>query len=172
MTAPEEKNEQPFARANLQQFIDSNNIAAEILPLEEHTATVSDAARVLGVDTDQIIKSLVFACAGDPLLVITNGLARVDRKKLAGLLGVGKNKVKFASAASALTITGYIVGSMPPFGHRRRLRTLVDPAVMNQPEVFGGGGDINAMMRISPAELHRVTNAEVVALSEDPSGEA
>jgi prolyl-tRNA editing enzyme YbaK/EbsC (Cys-tRNA(Pro) deacylase) len=55
---------------------------------------------------------------------------------------------------------------MPPFGHRRKLRTLVDPAVASMDTVYGGGGDIDAMMRITSAELVRVTAAEVMDLSE------
>jgi len=156
-----------LGRKALQGFIDSQAIDADIIALGAHTATVADAARELGVDTDQIIKSLVFRCEAEPLLVITNGLARVDRKKIAGLLGVGRKKVKFATAEEVLDITGYIVGSMPPFGHRTRLRTLVDPAVMHLDTVYGGGGDIDAMMRLATSELLRITEAELAAVTED-----
>ena len=124
---------------NLQQFLDRHNIVADIIRLNEHTLTVEDAARALEVDTDQIIKSLVFQVQGKPLLVIINGLARVDRKKLAAYIGVGRNKVKFADPDQVLELTGFIVGSMPPFGHKHRLRTLIDPAVTRQETVYGGG---------------------------------
>ncbi len=151
---------------DLQQFIEAHGIAATILPLDAHTATVSDAARALNVAAAQIIKSLVFLNDGHPLLVINNGLARVDRKKLAGFLGVGRKRVKFASADQALEMTGYVVGSMPPFGHRLKLTTLVDPAVTTLEVVYGGGGDLDAMLRVTPKELLRVTGAQVVSLSE------
>lgn len=151
---------------HLQRFIESNHIDATILPMNGHTSTVSDAARELGVETDQIIKSLVFMAADSPLLVINNGLSRVDRKKLAVLMGVGRKKVKFATAEQVLEMTGFVVGSMPPFGHRQRLRTLVDPAVMALKTIYGGGGNIDAMMRLTPRELLKVTGAEVQALSE------
>ena len=157
---------QSLNSADLQKFIDENEIEATILPLDEHTPTVVDAARALEVATDQIIKSLVFITPDESLLVINNGLNRVDRKKIAGLLGLGRKRVKFASPEQALAITGYVVGSMPPFGHMQKLRTLVDPAVVAQKAIFGGGGEINAMMRLDAAELIRVTGAELVALSE------
>jgi prolyl-tRNA editing enzyme YbaK/EbsC (Cys-tRNA(Pro) deacylase) len=156
----------PLTHYDLQQFIDTHRIKATILPLDAHTSTVLDAARVLGVLTDQIIKSLVFSIGDTPLLVINNGLARVDRRKLAKYLGVGRKKVKFASPDQALEMTGYVVGSMPPFGHLQKLRTLVDPAVSRQEMVYGGGGDINAMMRLTPAVLLAETAAEELDLSE------
>ena len=150
----------------LQIFIDAHRIEAVILPMGGHTSTVSEAALALAVETDQIIKSLVFRTQTEPLLVINNGLARVDRRKLAAGLGVGRKRVKFASPEQALALTGFVVGSMPPFGHRQKLRTLIDPAVLDLDLIFGGGGDIDAMMRLTPAELVRVTGAEVIALSE------
>ncbi len=151
---------------NLQHFIDTHNITATILPLAEHTPTVPDAARALGVEPEQIIKSLVFFVKDEPLLVINNGLARVERRALAAHVGVGRKKIKFASPEQALAITGFIVGSMPPFGHHRQLPTLIDTAITELETIFGGGGDINAMLRLTTAELLRITQAEVVSLSE------
>lgn len=153
--------------ADLQRFIDLHRIQATILRMETHTTTVSDAARALAVATDQIIKSLVFMVQDQPLLVINNGMARVDRRKLAAILDVGRKRVKFASAEQALAITGYVVGSMPPFGHKQKLRTLADPAIAKLDEIFGGGGDLDAMMKLPPSELLEVTGAEVVQVSMD-----
>ena len=156
----------PLTRLDLQCFLDGHHIAATILPMQEHTPTVPDAARALGVEADQIIKSLVFMVKGAPLLVINNGLTRVYRGKVAAHLDVGKKQVKFATAEQALAITGYIVGSMPPFGHHQKLLTLIDPAVLAWEIIFGGGGDIDAMMRLTSKELIRVTGAEILPVSE------
>jgi len=150
---------------NLQQFINRHNIAADIIRLEEHTLTVGDAARALDVETMQIIKSLVFQVNGEPFLVINNGQARVDRKKLAAHIGIGRKKIKFADPDQVLEMTGFVVGSMPPFGHKNRLRTVVDPAVTRQGTVYGGGGDINAMMKIAVDVLLEATRAEITELS-------
>ena len=152
--------------ADLQRFIAEHHIQATILPLAEHTLTVPDAARALQVEPEQIIKTLVFLVKEQPFLVINNGTAKVDQRKVADRLGVGRKQVKFAGADQALAITGYVVGSMPPFGHRQKLTTFIDPAITALPVIFGGGGDTNAMLRLSPAELLRVTQAELLAVSE------
>ena len=153
-------------KSDLQQFIDNNRIEATIIPLNEHTSTVAEAAHALDVETDQIIKSLVFRLNEEPLLVINNGLARVDRKKVASVLGVGRKRVKFASPEHALETTGYVVGSMPPFGHLSKMKTLIDTAVTEMDVIYGGGGSIDAMMRMTSSELLRVTDGEVVDISE------
>ncbi len=153
-------------KTDLQQFIEDHQIDARIIPLGKHTLTVGDAAKALSVSTDQIIKSLVFHVNKEPILVINNGLARVDRKRLAAYLGIGRKKVKFASPDIAFSLTGYVVGSMPPFGHKHTLRTLVDTAVATMDVIYGGGGDIDTMMRLTPQTLVAVTQAELVSLSE------
>ncbi len=155
-----------LTRQDLQAYIEAHHVRAAILPMGGHTPTVSDAARELGVEISQVIKSLVFRIEDRPLLVINSGTARVDRKKIAAVMGVGRNRVKFASPEEALQVTGYVVGSMPPFGHLRKLPTLIDPSVMRMNRVFGGGGDIDAMLELTPAELLRVTEGRVAAVSE------
>ena len=159
----------PLNRTDLQVFIDTHHLTAVILPMAVHTATVDDAAAALGVDADLIIKSLVFMADSTPIMVVNNGQTRVDRKKLADCLGMSRKRVKFATVRQALETTGYVVGSMPPFGHRKPLRTLVDTATAGLETVYGGGGGIDAMMRLSPSELLRVTRAEVVDISERTS---
>ncbi|MGD2000891.1 MAG: YbaK/EbsC family protein, partial [Desulfobacterales bacterium] len=128
---------QPLNRTDLQTYIDTHRLQAAILPMETHTATVAEAAAALGVSSRLIIKSLLFLAGEQPILVINNGPARVDRKKLAAFLGMNRKQVKFANAQQALSITGYVVGSMPPFGHRQPLRTLVDRAVAAWHTVYG-----------------------------------
>jgi Cys-tRNA(Pro) deacylase len=150
---------------DLQQFIDQNQIAAEILPMEEDTPTVPDAARALGVEEDQIIKSLVFVVDGQPTLVITNGTHKVDSRLVARHYSVGRKRAKMTRAEQAFEITGYVVGAMPPFGHRTRLRTIVDPGVADHQEIFGGGGEIDAMLRLASEELLRVTGARIVRVT-------
>jgi Cys-tRNA(Pro) deacylase len=156
----------PLTRTDLKAFIDTHHLGAVIMPMDMHTATVSEAAAALGVDAGLIIKSLVFMAGDEPVLVVNNGLARVDRRKLAACLGMNRKRVKFATARQALETTGYVVGSMPPFGHRQTLRTVVDTATAEQQTLYGGGGSIDAMMRLSSSELLRVTDAEVADISE------
>jgi Cys-tRNA(Pro) deacylase len=161
-----------FSAHDLQGFIDAHGLKATILPLSQPTARVAEAAQALGVAQEQIIKSLIFVLPDTPLVVISSGLGRIDRKKLGGVLGVGRRKVKFADPQQALAITGFPVGGMPPFGHRHKLRTLLDRAVLAHEEIFGGGGAVDTMMRLSTTELIDVTTAEMVDISKNPSSKS
>jgi prolyl-tRNA editing enzyme YbaK/EbsC (Cys-tRNA(Pro) deacylase) len=151
----------------LTEFFAENQIEAEIIFLEEETRTVAEAAAVLGVDADQIIKSLLFLADGEPVLVINNGVARVAWKRLADYLGVSRRRLKTADSETVLAITGYPVGAVPPFGHKTKLRTVVAAAVYEQQIIYGGGGEIHALMQLTTDELQRVVGGETAVIKEE-----
>jgi prolyl-tRNA editing enzyme YbaK/EbsC (Cys-tRNA(Pro) deacylase) len=152
---------------DLQAFISNQGITAELVRPPGATPTVTTAAEAMGVSPDAIIKSVLFIISKrHPLLVIANGERRIQQKAIARHLGVGKKQVKLASPAEVLRWCDYPIGGVPPFGHPTPLRTLVDPHVLDQPMVYGGGGTEQVLMRIRTADLQAVIDAEVVDLCE------
>jgi prolyl-tRNA editing enzyme YbaK/EbsC (Cys-tRNA(Pro) deacylase) len=152
--------------SDLAAFIAARALAAEIIHMDQHTPTVDVAAQVLGVPVEQVAKSILFMVNDAPLLVIANGLNRVDYKRLAEHLNLSRKKIRIASPDDVLNLAGFIVGSMPPFGHKTPLPTLLDARLFDQAEVYAGGGDINAMLRVTPEEIARVTGGERVAVTQ------
>ena len=59
----------------------------EVRRFPEGTKTAADAARAIGCDVAQIVKSLVFMAGEAPVLALTSGANRVDTEALAGLAG-------------------------------------------------------------------------------------
>src|SRR5438477_6609812 len=61
----------------------------EIVDLGKSARTAADAAREVGCQVDQIVKSLVFRLrdSRQALLVVTSGAHRVDEQKVAALVG-------------------------------------------------------------------------------------
>jgi prolyl-tRNA editing enzyme YbaK/EbsC (Cys-tRNA(Pro) deacylase) len=152
----------------LQTFMDQNHIPGEIVHCAAPTPTVDAAAQVMGVAPEQIVKTLIFLVAGQPVAVITCGMSPVDRRPIAERFGVGRKQVKMASSAEVLAIAGYPAGAVPPFGHCTAHVTLIDPRVLAQPFIFAGGGEEDALVHLSPADILRVTGAEVRSLT-DPT---
>ena len=154
---------------HLQHFIDQHQIKATIIHLAESTPTVAAAAAVMGVAPAQIIKSILFLANGEPTLVIASGLDRIDYKRLADHLSISRRRLKTASAQQVLEITGYPAGAVPPFGHKNKLPTLLEHNIPTQTEVYGGGGEINALMHLTTTELQRIIGATILDLAKQPS---
>lgn len=152
--------------ADLARYIRDKAIDAELVQPPHETPTVPLAAQAMGCTEDQIIKSLLFLIEGDQeeaaALVIGNGTGQIDPRKLAGIFGVGRKRVKLAAPDLVLAWTGFPAGGVPPFGYPQPLATYVDRSVLDQPLVYGGGGDERTLMRITPQELLRVTGAQII----------
>ena len=104
------------------------------------------------------MKSLVFMADGEAFLALTSGPNRADPSRLARI--VGASEVRMANAEEARLATGFAIGGTPPFGHPRRLRVLVDPALLAYAEVWAAAGTPDAVFPISPTDLVRVSGAE------------
>lgn len=159
---------QTLTADDLQAFLQMQDIQAEIVFLPVPTPTVETAALAVGVSVEQIVKSILFLVDDQPVLTIACGTAYVDRHCIAGVFGVGKKRVKLASAQEVLALSGYEVGAMPPFGHCQPLRSLLDRRVLDLPEAYAGGGAENALLHISPQEILRVSQAQVMDLVSRP----
>ncbi len=150
----------------LKTFLDACASDAEIISPPSDAATVSAAARALGVSEAQIVKSLLFQSrSGEVVLAVVKGGYRVDRRRLADLTGLGH--LKLASPEAVLEIAGFAVGGMPPVGHATPLTVVVDDAVLEEAIVFGGGGRSDLLLRVRPDEIVRMTGA-VIADVADP----
>ncbi|MBS7635214.1 YbaK/EbsC family protein [Candidatus Bathyarchaeota archaeon] len=153
-----------FSSESLKKRLESIGVNAVFLRFEEHTMTVDAAAKQLGVSRERIIKSLLFVDdAGLPVLAIVTGDKRVDEAKLAAACNA-KN-VRRATPEEVKRFTGYNVGAVPPVGHERTIRTIIDEKVLQFDRVIGGGGDVNMLLEISPSDIRRLTNSQIKNIS-------
>lgn len=153
---------QPLGAGDVEAYLRQSGLAGEMVHLTEETPSVESAAQAVGAPVDRIVKSVLFIADGQPVIVLANGTRRVNYKRVADYLGLSRKRVKLADAATVLAVTGYPVGTVPPFAHRSRLRTLIDAAVLDQPEVYAGGGAIDTLLRIAPGEIQRAASAETI----------
>jgi len=127
--------------------------------LAEAAPTAVAAADQLGVQVAAIVNSLVFSTAErTPLLVLTSGGHRVDTAKVAALVGTAT--LSRATAGFVRTATGQPIGGVAPVGHPAPIRTLLDTALAEFPEIWAAGGIPHAVFEISYPDLLALTSAE------------
>lgn len=140
------------------------DISVERFP--EGTRTAADAARAIGCDVAQIVKSLVFMSDGEAVLALVSGANRVDVGRLAA--AVGADSVRKADGDEARAATGYAIGGVPPFGHATPVRVVVDRDLLALDRLWAAAGLPDAVFAITPADLLRVSGAEPADLAEAP----
>jgi len=146
-------------------------VELRVVVLEATTHTAEDAARALGAELGQIVKSLVFVApreeAGhEPVLCLVSGTNRVDVTRLAAV--VGEPGIRRATAREARDLTGYAIGGIPPVGHAHGIRVVMDPDLGRFGEVWAAAGADRAVFPIGPAALRALANAVVAPLA-DPA---
>jgi prolyl-tRNA editing enzyme YbaK/EbsC (Cys-tRNA(Pro) deacylase) len=131
----------------------------------EGTRTAADAARAVGCELGQIVKSLVFVAAGKPVVALVSGANRLDEKLLAAVAG---RPVRKADAETARTATGYSIGGVPPFGHATDVAVFMDRDLLGYEVVWAAAGRPESVFEIAPERLRELSNATVTDLKVDP----
>ena len=139
-------------------------LPADIHRLTDSTRTAPEAAAAVGCELGAIVKSLVFRASGThtPVLALVSGDNRADEAALEAALG---EPVERADADWVREATGYAIGGIPPIGHPRPVRTLVDEDLRRFETVWAAAGTPRAVFPVAPFELERATGGEVVTLA-------
>lgn len=136
----------------------------EVRRFPEGTKTAEDAARAIGCDVAQIVKSLVFVADGEPVVALTSGANRVDPARLTAALGA--SEARRANADEAREATGYAVGGTPPLGYARKLRAVLDEDLLAHDVVWAAAGTPDSVFPIHPRDLLRAAGATPAAFAE------
>jgi prolyl-tRNA editing enzyme YbaK/EbsC (Cys-tRNA(Pro) deacylase) len=146
-------------------------VTLDIQTFAESTHTAEEAARAVGTDVARIVKSLVFVAPVDgglePVLALVSGADRVDVARLSAV--VGTPGLRRATAREAGDLTGFVIGGIPPLGHRRAVRVVMDERLVRFPDVWAAAGTSNAVFRVPPATLCDLADATVATIAQrDP----
>ena len=148
----------PTRAASIQQRLRELGIDREVIQFDEGTRTAKAAAAALGIEVGAIANSLIFWMADAPLLVMTSGRHRVDTAGLAAQLGEGP--IERATPEQVRAATGQVIGGVAPLGHPAPIRTIVDVALADHPELSAAAGTADTVFMLSYDELLRITGGE------------
>ena len=145
-------------------------VELRIRTFAETTHSAEEAARAVGAELGQIVKSLVFVAPLDggelqPYVVLVSGSNRVDIARLAAV--VGEPDIRRATAREAAQLTGYVIGGIPPIGHARTVKVVMDPDLGRFQVVWAAAGTQNAVFEVPPGTLRTLANATVAPIAED-----
>ena len=114
------------------------------------------------MDRDRIFKTLVADAGGELVVAVVPVARQLDLKALAA--AVGTKRAVLADPAVAARTTGYVVGGISPLGQRTRLRTFLDASAERFDTIFVSAGKRGLQVELAPADLARLTEAELAAL--------
>jgi prolyl-tRNA editing enzyme YbaK/EbsC (Cys-tRNA(Pro) deacylase) len=137
-------------------------VEARIEEFTEGTPTARDAAKAIGCDLSQIVKSLVLVCDGAFVLALVPGDQRADEAAVGA--AVSAQLVRVARSDEVVHATGFEPGAVAPFPRRAVTQSLMDRSFFVHDVVWIGAGSPAHMASIAPAELLRLSGARAVDL--------
>ena len=138
---------------DLQEIINENRMPAEIIINDGTTESSIDASNELGVNIDNIVKSI---CLTDKdnrnIVVILKGSDKIDLKKVSDITGY--KKVRLMTKDEIKNRIGYEAGGVPPIGYQAIF--IMDKDLLNKDTVYCGGGSKNAILKINVKDIIKI----------------
>ena len=137
---------------------------------------MDDVCRVLNAKRSEMAKSVLLAVHGEgPVntdkldaelyLIVIPADRKVDIGSLARLLQKKRKQLRFATQVEIEELTGFEVGSIPPFGLPKNVPVIMDSRLANLKKVWCGTGKATESLHISVEDLKILATFTVADVS-------
>lgn len=147
----------------VQEILARFGLSLVVTELTESTRSAGEAAQAIGCELGQIAKSLVFISREDEqaVLIIASGNNRINEKLIQTAFGL---PIQRADADAVREITGFSIGGVPPVGHARPLKTLIDRDLFQYERIWAAAGTPFAVFSLTPQDLLTITGGTVIVV--------
>jgi Cys-tRNA(Pro) deacylase len=153
--------------------LEEMNIPHRIFRHETPVDSFEKAANDRGQRPSQIVRTILFRVTeGEFALILVAGPGQISWKKLRKILG--RSRITLATDEEVLSVTGYKVGTVGPFGLARPVKVMIEAGVLIEEEVSIGSGMRDTAVILKSKDLHlALKGAEVVSLTDvtQPAGQ-
>ena len=132
------------------EYLESKGFADRIIVPEHSSATVAEAAEALGCQPGMIAKTLSFLQNERPVLILVEGLSRIDNQKYRARFDC---KAKMIPADRVGPLIGHDVGGVCPFGVNSGVEVYLDESLKKHSVVYPAAGSDHSAVRLTIAEL-------------------
>ena len=149
-------------------YLESFGLADRIIVTERSSATVAEAAEALGCEEAMIAKTLSFLQGEKPVLILADGLSRIDNRKYKDRFGC---KAKMIPADLVGPLVGHEIGGVCPFGVNADVVVYLDESLRKHDTVYPAVGTDHSGVRLTIPELERCSGfAGWVDVCRQPEG--
>ncbi|KZN39095.1 hypothetical protein N474_10070 [Pseudoalteromonas luteoviolacea CPMOR-2] len=116
-----------------------------------------EAAAKLNLAEQQVFKTLVIDVDGKLYIGITPASQQVDLKSFAK--SISGKKAQLADKNRAQTATGYLLGGISPFAHKKPIPVVLHETAKQFQNIYVSGGRRGLEISICPSTLAAITKA-------------
>ncbi|MDF7682124.1 YbaK/EbsC family protein [Lactobacillus sp. ESL0679] len=138
----------------VENYFKEHHMEDRIHLFDESTATVEEAANVLGVEPNQIAKTMAFQLKEHPIVIVTEGGARIANAKYKATFGQKAKMVKFDELEDKI---GHPAGGVCPFAVKPDVKVYLDESVKKHDIIYPAAGLPNSAIKLTLEELEKYT---------------
>lgn len=138
-------------------YLTEKGMMDRVIRLEESTATVTQAADALGVEPGMIAKTMSFLQNDQPVLILTEGTARIDNRKYKDTFHIKAKMIPFDEVEQWI---GHAPGGVCPFGIKEGVEVYLDESLRKFETVYPAAGDDHSAVKLSVDELEHICGAK------------
>jgi Ala-tRNA(Pro) deacylase len=155
--------------ADVTSFLEEAGVDFDVLE-HAHTERAADEAAALGIEPEEVAKTLVLVAPSGKVRAVLAASERIDMRKVAAVLGLGGKEVHLASEDDLeRDYPDFELGAVPPFGGRED-HVIVDERLAGRDSVVLEAGTHERSVRLKAADLVRLTRAQVADIRrEEPT---
>ena len=145
-----------MSRKKAENYLEQKGFLDHVIRLEASTATVAEAADALGVEPGMIAKTMSFLQDDQPVLILTEGTARVENRKYKGTFHIKAKMIPFEEVEQWI---GHAPGGVCPFGINDGVKVYLDESLRRFETVYPAAGDAHSAVNLTIPELEEVAGA-------------
>ena len=145
-----------MSQKRAENYLEQKGFLDHVIRLEASTATVAEAADALGVEPGMIAKTMSFLLDDQPILILTEGPARVENRKYKDTFHIKAKMIPFEEVEQWI---GHAPGGVCPFGINDGVKVYLDESLRRFETVYPAAGDDHSAVKLTIPELEEVAGA-------------
>ena len=137
--------------------LDKKGFLDHVIELADSTAKVAEAAEALGVEPGMIAKTMSFLQRDAPVLILTEGTAKIDNHKYKETFHVKAKMIPFDEVEETI---GHAPGGVCPFGINDGITVYLDESLKQFTTVYPAAGNDHSAVKLTIPELEKVAGAK------------
>ena len=145
-----------MSQKRAENYLEQKGFLDHVIRPEASTATVAEAADALGVEPGMIAKTMSFLLDDQPILILTEGTARVENRKYKDTFHIKAKMIPFEEVEQWI---GHAPGGVCPFGINDGVKVYLDESLRRFETVYPAAGDDHSAVKLTIPELEEVAGA-------------
>ena len=137
------------------EYLKKYNLEDKVIEFTESSATVTEAAKVLNCEENEIGKTLSFIVNDTPIVIVVSGTSKIDNAKFKKEFNVRARMIPFDDVER---LTGHEPGGVCPFGTNDNVIAYLDKSLQSVPIVYPACGSSKSAVKLTIKELEKASN--------------